>query len=77
MMLQSVVVQGKTEPHYCMVGALVPSKTIIGAGSLVPPGKKLQSGFLYVGSPVKKVRELKAEEILWIQYVGKKHTRPY
>jgi carbonic anhydrase/acetyltransferase-like protein (isoleucine patch superfamily) len=27
---------------------------IIGAGSLVPPGKRLESGFLYVGSPVKQ-----------------------
>lgn len=31
--------------------------TIIGAGSLVPPGKKLESG-LYVGNPAKKVRDL-------------------
>ena len=29
---------------------------IVGAGSLVPPGKRLASGFLYVGSPVKQVR---------------------
>ncbi|XP_055389045.1 protein transport protein Sec61 subunit alpha-like [Condylostylus longicornis] len=47
--------------------ALVPSNTIIGAGSLVPPGKILESGFLYVGSPVKKVRALHESELKWIQ----------
>jgi len=36
---------------------------MIAAGSLVPPGKKLESGFLYMGTPAKKVRELTDEEI--------------
>jgi gamma-carbonic anhydrase len=36
---------------------------IIAAGSLVPPGKTLESGYLYMGSPVKQVRKLTGEEI--------------
>lgn len=36
---------------------------MIAAGSLVPPGKKLESGFLYMGTPARKVRELTDEEI--------------
>ncbi|HMN45193.1 MAG TPA: gamma carbonic anhydrase family protein [Povalibacter sp.] len=41
---------------------------MIGAGTLVPPGKKLDSGGLYVGSPAKRVRELKQSEIEFLTY---------
>ncbi|MCC4265189.1 gamma carbonic anhydrase family protein [Oceanimonas baumannii] len=43
-------------------GALVEDNVIIGAGTLVPPGKRLESGFLYVGSPVRQARPLTEEE---------------
>lgn len=43
-------------------GVEVESDVIVGAGALVPPGKKLESGHLYVGSPAKKVRPLTEEE---------------
>jgi carbonic anhydrase/acetyltransferase-like protein (isoleucine patch superfamily) len=36
---------------------------IIGAGSVVTPGKRLESGYLYVGNPARRSRELRAEEI--------------
>lgn len=45
-----------------MDDAVIEDDVIIGAGSLVPPGKRLQSGFLYVGSPVKQARPLTAAE---------------
>ena len=35
-------------------GVEVPPETMIGAKSLVPSGKQLESGFLYLGSPCKK-----------------------
>lgn len=41
---------------------------MIGAGSLVPPGKRLQSGYLYLGSPVKQIRPLTSEEIEGLRY---------
>ncbi|WP_260261655.1 gamma carbonic anhydrase family protein [Vibrio intestinalis] len=41
---------------------IVEEDVMIGAGSLVPPGKVLESGFLYVGSPVKKARPLTDKE---------------
>jgi carbonic anhydrase/acetyltransferase-like protein (isoleucine patch superfamily) len=34
---------------------IIPDDVMIGAGTLVPPGKVLESGYLYVGSPAKKV----------------------
>ncbi|WP_258239601.1 gamma carbonic anhydrase family protein [Pseudidiomarina homiensis] len=45
-----------------MDGAMVEDDVIIGAGSLVPPGKTLRSGYLYVGSPVQEARPLTDEE---------------
>lgn len=41
---------------------------MIGAGSLVPPGRELKTGGLYVGSPVKRVRELTEKEIAFLTY---------
>lgn len=43
-------------------GAIVEDDVFIGAGSLVPPGKVLESGYLYLGNPVKKARPLKEAE---------------
>ena len=51
-----------------MDGAVIEDKVIVGAGSLVSPGKKLDSGYLYVGSPVKRVRELNEKEIEGLKY---------
>lgn len=50
-----------------MDGAVVEDDVIIGAGSLVPPGKRLESGYLYVGSPVKKARPLNEQERAFLQ----------
>ena len=38
--------------------AVVEDEVVIGAGSLVPPCKRLKSGFLYMGSPAVAVLEL-------------------
>ena len=51
-----------------MDGAMVHSHVLVGAGSLVSPGKELESGYLYLGSPVKKLRALTEEERVWIDY---------
>ena len=39
-----------------MDGAVIEDDVFIGAGSLVPPNKTLESGYLYVGNPIKKIR---------------------
>lgn len=46
-----------------MDNVIVEDDVIIGAGSLVPPGKRLESGYLYVGSPVEKKRPLNKSEL--------------
>lgn len=56
-------------------GAEVPDDVIIGAGTLVPPGKKLDSGFLYVGSPCKKARPLKDSERAFFTYSAQNYVK--
>ncbi len=43
-------------------GAVVEDEVIVAAGSVVPPGKRLAAHGLYMGHPVKRARELTAEE---------------
>ncbi len=42
---------------------VVESDVLVAAGTLVPPGKRLESGYLYMGVPAKKSRKLTGEEI--------------
>ena len=51
-----------------MDGAVIQSGAIVGAGSLVPPGRTLEGGFLWVGSPARKVRPLRPEEEDFLDY---------
>jgi len=44
-------------------GAVVEDDVMIGAGSVVTPGKRLGSGGLYVGNPARRARELTGAEI--------------
>jgi|SRR5699024_276411 len=53
--------------------AVVEPDVMIAAGSLVPPGKKLESGYLYMGTPVEKKRELSDSELESI----KEHSANY
>ncbi len=48
-------------------GAVVESQVMIAAGSVVPPGKTLETGYLYVGSPIKQQRALTEKEKAMIQ----------
>lgn len=47
--------------------AIIESDVMIAAGGLVPPEKRLESGYLYMGTPVEKKRELTELEIESIQ----------
>lgn len=49
-------------------GATIEPDVMLGAGSLVSPGKRLESGWLYVGRPAAPVRRLKAQELEMLRY---------
>lgn len=71
-----VTLHGCNIANRCLIGigsivmdaAKIESNVIVGAGSLVPRGKVLESGYLWLGSPVKRVRELTAEELKFLEY---------
>ena len=58
-----------------MDGVIVEENTIIGAGSLVPPKKTLESGYLWMGSPAKKIRPLTKKEITYLSYSAEHYVR--
>jgi carbonic anhydrase/acetyltransferase-like protein (isoleucine patch superfamily) len=78
-----VMLHGCHIGNYCLIGmgsiildgAILEEKVMVGAGTLVPPGKKLESGFLYLGNPVKKVRPLTSEEIAHFEYSAKHYIK--
>jgi len=57
-----------------MDGAVLRSGAILGAGSLVPPGRELEGGFLWVGSPARKVRALSEEEEAFLDYSARHYV---
>lgn len=50
-----------------MDGVVVEDDVFIGAGALIPPNKRLESGYLYVGNPAIKKRPLKESEIAFLK----------
>ncbi len=58
-----------------MDGAQVEDEVIIAAGSLVPPGKRLVSGFLYLGNPVRQARALTEQERGFFRYSANNYVR--
>ena len=60
----------------CIVldGAHIKADVILGAGAMVPPNKVLESGYLYIGSPVKKHRPLTDKEREFLSYTAGKYV---
>ena len=79
----SVILHGCTIGNECLIGmgtivmddAVIADRVMIGAGSLVPPGKVLESGMLYVGRPVKAIRALTSDEIAYLRYSAEHYVR--
>lgn len=65
-----VILHGCEIKNNCLIGmgsivldnSIIEPWVFLGAGSLVPPGKVLESGYLYVGSPAQKVRPITDHE---------------
>ncbi|HWK75521.1 MAG TPA: gamma carbonic anhydrase family protein [Povalibacter sp.] len=56
-------------------GVEVEDLVMIGAGSIVAPGKRLETRGLYVGSPARRVRDLKQGEIDFLTYSAAHYVR--
>jgi len=67
----------------CLIGmgclvldqAVLEDEVFLAAGSLVPPGKRLASGWLYRGSPAQPVREISDTERESLRYSAQHYVR--
>ncbi len=57
-----------------MDGAILRSGVLLGAGSLVPPGQDLEGGYLWIGSPARKVRPLRDQEHAFLDYSARHYA---
>ncbi len=58
-----------------MDGAELGPRAILAAGALVPSGKRLEGGQLYVGSPAKPLRPLTDTELESLEYSARHYAR--
>lgn len=49
-------------------GAVIKENVIVAAGSVVPPNKELESGYLYLGNPIRQARKLSEKEKDYFKY---------
>lgn len=79
----SVILHGCTIGNDCLIGmgsivmdkALLQDKVLLGAGSLVPEGKVLEGGWLYLGRPAKALRRLSDEELAYFEYSARHYIQ--
>lgn len=55
-------------------GVVVEDQVLVAAGALVTPGKRLESGYVYAGSPAKKHRPLSEKERAFFKYSAKNYA---
>ncbi len=79
----AVILHGCSIGNECLIGmgsivmddVVIPDRVMVGAGSLIAPGKTLESGMLYMGRPAKAVRALSDEEIAYLKYSAEHYMR--
>jgi carbonic anhydrase/acetyltransferase-like protein (isoleucine patch superfamily) len=62
----------------CLIGigarvldrAVLKARVMLAAGALVPPGRVLEGGYMYVGTPARRVRPLTDMEQQYLDYVA-------
>jgi carbonic anhydrase/acetyltransferase-like protein (isoleucine patch superfamily) len=78
-----VTLHACTISDLCIIGmgsiildkAVVEPEVILGAGSLVTPGKILTSGYLWVGAPAVKKRPLTKDELAFLRYSAQSYVK--
>ena len=79
----SVILHGCAIGNECLIGmgsiimddVEIPDHVMIGAGSLISPGKVLESGMLYVGRPANILRELTDDEMVYPRYTAEYYIK--
>ena len=79
----SVILHGCRIGNDCLIGmgsiimddVVIPDFVMVGAGSLISPGKTLESGMLYMGRPAKAVRALTEDEMKYLRYSAEHYMR--
>lgn len=79
----SVILHGCRIGNECLIGmgcivmddVVIEDRVMLGAGSLVSPGKTLESGFLYMGRPAAKIRPLTEAETAYLRYSAEHYVR--
>jgi carbonic anhydrase/acetyltransferase-like protein (isoleucine patch superfamily) len=79
----AVILHGCQIHDECLVGmgslvmdnAILEPRVLLGAGSLVPEGRVLAGGWLYLGRPARQVRRLSEEEMAYFAYQAVNYVR--
>jgi carbonic anhydrase/acetyltransferase-like protein (isoleucine patch superfamily) len=58
-----------------MDGAIVRTGAMIGAGSLVSPGQEIEGGYVWVGTPARRARPLRAAEQAFLDYSARHYVK--
>ncbi len=78
-----VTLHGCTVENLCLIGmdssildgAIIRSRVLLGAGSLVTEGKDIEGGYLWMGRPARRVRPLTEQEQSWFEYSAQHYVR--
>jgi len=78
-----VILHGCTIADECLIGmgavvmdkVVIEPRVLVGAGSLVPEGKVLESGYLYLGAPARRIRALTDKELAQFIYSSQHYIR--
>ena len=78
----AAVIHACTLEDACLIGinatvldrAIVRKNSMVAAGSVVGPGKDLEGGYLYVGSPARQSRPLSEKQIAYFCYSAKNYV---
>lgn len=79
----NVILHGCEIKNFVLIGmgstvldnVVIEDEVILGANSLVTESKVLESGYLYMGAPAKKIRELTQEEKEFLKYSAEKYAQ--
>jgi carbonic anhydrase/acetyltransferase-like protein (isoleucine patch superfamily) len=78
-----VILHGCSIADECLIGmgsivmdkVVIEPRVLLGGGSLVPEGRVLESGYLYLGSPARRVRPLSERELAHFLYSAQHYIR--